>query len=255
MKATPKNSTQTLLTKFLYSIAFLLITCTGFTQSNGDNNSIITSISPNYDSVSKFHRFLFGEGYRKLWAAPVSIKIIDLKKEKGGLTIFQKGGGLQTNSLRLSDASGKEYVLRSIQKFPERGLPKKLRKTVARDILQDQVITSHPYAALTVPPMADALGIAHSSPQIVFLPDNADLGEFRKEFGNTVLLFEEREPVGLNETDNTEKVERKLEDDNDYSVDQQMKRLISTDIPKFVNLLCLPNKVHRLLDNLLKSKP
>ncbi|MCY7423075.1 MAG: hypothetical protein LH478_15190, partial [Chitinophagaceae bacterium] len=206
---------------FFYTIACILFTSISFSQSNPGTKSITIAISPNYDSVGKFHRFLFGEGYRKLWAAPVPIKIFDLKKEKGGLTILQKGGGLQTKSLRLKDASGKEYVLRSIQKYPERGLPEKLRKTVARDILQDQVITSHPYAALTVPPLAEALGIAHSSPQIVYVPDDPALGEYRQEFANSVLLFEEREPVGLNETDNTEKVQRKVEDDNDFTIDQQ----------------------------------
>ncbi len=206
---------------FLYILVCLLLCSNTFSQSTSDKNTVTTSIAPGYDSVGKVHRFLFGEGYRKLWAAPVPIKVLDLKKEKGGLTILQKGGGLQTKSLRLKDASGKEYVLRSIQKYPERGLPENLRKTVARDILQDQVITSHPYAALTIPPLAEALGIAHSSPQIVYIPNDPALGEYQQEFANSVLLFEEREPVGYNETDNTEKVQRKLEDDNDYTIDQQ----------------------------------
>ena len=207
--------------KVPYLIFCILATSQVFSQSTPGKNIVTTSISPAYDSVNKLHRFLFGEGYRKLWAAPVPIRVFDITREKGGLTILQKGGGLQTKSLRLKDASGKEYVLRSIQKYPERGLPEKLRKTVARDILQDQVITSHPYAALTVPPMAEALGIAHSSPQIVYIPNDPALGTYREEFANSVLLFEEREPVSYNETDNTDKVQRKLEDDNDYTIDQQ----------------------------------
>ena len=82
--------------RFLYTIAFIFISGLSFSQSDPGTKSITVSIAPDYDSVGKFHRFLFGEGYRKLWAAPVSIKILDFKNEKGGLTILQKGGGLQT---------------------------------------------------------------------------------------------------------------------------------------------------------------
>src|SRR4029077_14124009 len=125
--------------------------------------------------------FIFGEGYRKLWAAPVKLKIFSLKNEKGGLTIVKRGGGLQTKSLRLKDAAGNEWVLRTIQKYPEKGLPPNLRAGLAKDILQDQVITGHPYSSLTVPPLADALGIAHAHPEIVYVPDDPLLGEYRKE--------------------------------------------------------------------------
>jgi hypothetical protein len=34
------------------------------------------------------------------------MKIFDLDKEKGGLKIEQRGGGMQTKSLRLKDANG-----------------------------------------------------------------------------------------------------------------------------------------------------
>jgi hypothetical protein len=182
---------------------------------------IKVAIAPEYDEVSGFHRFLFGESYRKLWAAPVRLKVFYLGNEKGGLKITEKGGGLQTKSLRLVDNTGREWVLRSVQKYPERALPKKLRATIAKDILQDQVVTSHPYAALTVPPFAKALGILHTNPQIVYVPDDPALGEYRKDFANSVLLFEEREPDGVPDTDNTEKSQKKAEEDNDVKFDQK----------------------------------
>jgi hypothetical protein len=185
-------------------------------------DSITVSIAPAYDSVSSIHRFWFGESYRKLWAAPVTLPVFHLSKEKGGLTIEQKGGGLQTKSLRLKDATGQEWVLRTIQKYPERGLPPNLRATIAKDILQDQVVTAHPYASVTVPPLAAALGIPHANPKIVYVPDDPALGEYRKDFANAVFLFEEREPVDAASTDNTEKTQRKLEEDNDTRVNQQI---------------------------------
>ncbi|WP_217601568.1 BamA/TamA family outer membrane protein [Chitinophaga sp. GbtcB8] len=206
--------------KIFTSLALLATVTVQAQTPAGD--SIQVAIAPNYDNVSGLHRTLFGESYRKLWAAPVTLKVFYLSKEKGGLTILQQGGGLQTRSLRLRDASGQEWVLRTIQKYPERALPKNLRATVTKDILQDQVVTSHPYSALTVPPLATALGIPHANPQIVYIPDDPALGEYRKDFANAVFLIEERAPADAEDTDNTEKVQRKLEDDNDVHVDQQI---------------------------------
>ncbi|MGZ3872276.1 MAG: BamA/TamA family outer membrane protein [Mucilaginibacter sp.] len=185
------------------------------------NDSITKAIEPEYNQVGKTHRFLFGENYRQLWAVPVKIRVFRLETEKGGLKIVQKGGGLQTLSLRLQDSSGQQWVLRTIQKYPERGLPPRLRPTVAKDILQDQVSAAHPFGALAVPPLAQALGIPHSNPQIVYVPDDPALGKYAKDFANKVFLFEEREPLDADKTDNTEKVQRKLKEDNDNRVDEK----------------------------------
>lgn len=185
------------------------------------NDSIRIAIEPEYNKVSKTHRFFLGENYRALWAAPVKLKVFRLEDEKGGLKILKKGGGLQTMSLRLQDSTGQQWVLRTIQKYPERGLPPRLRPTVAKDILQDQVSAAHPFSALTVPPLAEALGIPHSNPQIVYVKDDPALGEYAKDFANKVFLFEEREPLDAEKTDNTEKTQRKLQEDNDNRVDQK----------------------------------
>lgn len=210
------------LYKVLTGLAILIAAHSIAQVKPAAGDSIVIAISPTYDSVSGVHRALFGESYRKLWAAPVKLKVFHLSKEKGGLTILQKGGGLQTKSLRLHDASGKEWVLRTIQKYPERGLPENLRATVAKDILQDQVVTAHPYSSLTVPPLAAALNIPHANPQIVYVPDDTALGEYRKDFANAVFLFEEREPADAENTDNTDKTQRRLEEDNDVRVNQQI---------------------------------
>jgi hypothetical protein len=198
--------------------------CAGFyaRAQNIKNDSITIAAAPEYDKVSKLHRTLFGENYRKLWAVPVKIRVFRLQKEKGGLTILQTGGGLQTKSLRLRDPSGQEWVLRTVQKYPERKLPPNLRKTVTKDILQDQVSTANPFAALTVPPMAEALHILHSNPEIVYVPDDPALGEYRKSFANGVFLFEEREPLESDKTDNTTKVQAKIKGDNDVRFDDKM---------------------------------
>jgi hypothetical protein len=210
--------------KLLPVLLFLCYTNSLLSQKKAEKgaDSIVVRIAPEYDHVSRAHRILFGETYRKLWAAPVKVRIIHLATEKGGLTIVEKGGGLQTKSLKLKDASGREWALRSIQKYPERALPPRLKATIAKDILQDQVATGHPFAALTVPPFAAALGIEHSNPEVVYLPDDPALGKYKADFANSVLLLEERDPLNSTDTDNSEKVEKKLEDDTDNKVDQRM---------------------------------
>jgi hypothetical protein len=181
---------------------------------------VTVAIEPTYTQVTGAHRFLLGDSYRQLWAAPVKLRVFHLGREKGGLTIVQRGGGLQTKSLRMQDANGQQWVLRTIQKYPERGLPPTLRATIAKDILQDQVSASHPYSAVVVPPLAEALGIPHANPEIVFVPDDPALGQYRQDFANQVFLFEEREPLDADKTDNTEKAQNRLEKDHDNRVDQ-----------------------------------
>ncbi len=191
-------------------------------QQKRTNDSISIAISPVYDSVSKAHRFFFGESYRKLWATPVKMRIIDLQKEHGGMKVIQLGGGMQTRSLRLEDAAGREWALRTVQKYPERGLPPNLRKTIAKDILQDQIATSHPFSALVVPPLAEALHIPHALPEIVYVGDDPVLGEYRKEFANAVYLIEDRVPVGYEKTDNSLKAQAKVAEDNDTQIAQKL---------------------------------
>lgn len=189
-------------------------------QAPAGADSVTVAIEPTYNEVSATHRWLLGQSYRQLWAAPVKLRVFHLAREKGGLTIVQRGGGLQTKSLRMRDASGQEWVLRTIQKYPERGLPPALRPTIAKDILQDQVSASHPYSALVVPPLAAALGIPHANPEIVFVPDDPALGQYQKDFANQTFLFEEREPLDAEKTDNTQKAQDRLQKDNDNRVDQ-----------------------------------
>ncbi|MCJ8208521.1 BamA/TamA family outer membrane protein [Mucilaginibacter sp. RS28] len=183
---------------------------------------VTVAVEPEYNRVSKLHRKFFGENYRKLWATPVTMRVFHLSKEKGGLKIVGQGGGLQTRSLKLKDSAGNDWALRTVQKYPERALPKNMRKTIVKDILQDEVTTSHPFSALIVPPLAEVLHIPHSNPEIVYVSDDPALGEYRKDYANKVFLFEERDPLDIDKTDNTEKAQKKVEGDNDNRFNQRM---------------------------------
>lgn len=205
---------------FIFSLACLLGNFS-YAQSNV-KDSITIAVAPQYNKVGKVHRFLFGENYRQTWATPVKIRVFNIQQEKGGLKIVKLGGGMQTRSLRLEDNNGRQYVLRTLQKYPERALPANLKQTIAKDILQDQVSTSNPFAALTVPPLAQALQIPHMNPEVVYVADSEGLGEYRKDFANQVFLFEERIPDDSEKSVNTEKLIQTLKKDNDIFVDQKL---------------------------------
>ncbi len=139
---------------------------------------------------------LLGNNYRREWATEIqNIPVFDLGKEKGGLKVLKKGGGMQTRSLRLEARDGKQYTLRSVEKFPENAVPAALRGTIVSQLVSDQISASHPYGALAVPRLAEAAGVHHANPRLVYLPDDPRLGSYRKDFGNGLYLFEER-PAG-----------------------------------------------------------
>ena len=209
------------IAKLTVTVLLLVTAGAAYAQSVVKNDSVVVAIEPLFNTVSKTHRAIFGESYRKLWAAPVKIRVFHLSQEKGGLKILQKGGGMQTKSIRLQDTSGQEWVLRTIQKYPERILPPTLRKSVAATIVADQISAEHPFSAVVVPPMARALDVPHANPEIVYVPDDPAFGKYQKDFANQVFLFEEREPLDASKTDNTDKAQAKLQEDNDNRVDQK----------------------------------
>lgn len=176
--------------------------------------------NPKYDSVGRFHRKLFGENYRKEWAAKTMVPVIRLSEIKGGLIPTQRGGGHQSVSLRLEDKNGKEWVLRSVDKNPEVIIPAAFRQTFAKDIVQDNMSAQHPYSALIVPPVADALQVPHTNPMIGLVSPDVNLGIYEKLFANTLCLLEERQPAG--KSDNTIKMLEQLLKDNDNRFDSAL---------------------------------
>lgn len=174
---------------------------------------------------------MLGENYRKEWAQLIdSVPVLDIGTMHGGLKIIKKGGGMQTKSLRLEAPDGKQYALRTIEKFPESAVPDALRGTIGEEVVKDQISSSHPYGAFAVPPLAEAAGIYHTNPKLVYLPDDPRLGEYRLGFGNRLYLFEERPDDehwkeasffgNPRDITSTPKLIKKLQKDNDNYVDQ-----------------------------------
>jgi hypothetical protein len=133
-----------------------------------------------------------GENYREVWETPVKSPVFDIGTKKGGLKIVKRGGGQQTFSLRLEDNNGRQYVLRSIDKFVEGALPEELHKTFAVDLVQDQISASNPYAAPVVAALAGVAGVFHTNPEVVYVPDDPRFGIYRSDVAGKLFLFEER---------------------------------------------------------------
>lgn len=176
-------------------------------------DSITVAAKAAYDEVSRWHRRIFGENYRKEWATPTRLPLLHLSQLQGGLKPLQRGGGMQTVSLRLADSSGKEWVLRSVNKVPDAVLPEGLRSTFASDLVDDYVSGQHPYSALIVPPLANAIKVPHASPVIGVVAPDSNLGMYNQLMTGAVALLEEREPGG--KSDNSEKFIKALVKDND----------------------------------------
>ncbi len=180
--------------------------------------------------AGKSRKRWMGSNYRDVWSQEIQAPVFDFKSEGGDLKIVQRGGGMQTLSLRLEDPKGRQYTLRSIEKYPEKAIPEAFRETFAKDIVQDQISAAHPYGALVVPHLAKAAGIYHTNPKVVWLADDPRLGNYRNTFANRLMLFEER-PSGkakgldffgnADEIESTFKIIKELAKDNDNYVDQQ----------------------------------
>ncbi|HZH63888.1 MAG TPA: hypothetical protein VEY10_03285 [Flavisolibacter sp.] len=182
-------------------------------------------------NTSPLHQKLWGNHYRKDWNTPVRFKKFYLDTAVGGLTPYQEGGGRQTKSLRLHDAQQREYVLRSVDKDFGRGLPEIYHNTFVEKFLNDQISIAQPYAALTIPLMAEAAKIYHTWPQIVFVPRQKALDTFNARFGNALYLFEQRPDenwAGAKNLANskniigTERLLEKITDDSRHRIDQAL---------------------------------
>lgn len=183
-------------------------------------DSISLAAAP-YFKAGRLRQRIFGSNYRQEWTTAVKVPVFSIKDFNGGLHPTKRGGGMQSRSLRLEDSSGREYVLRSIEKYPDKTLPEELRQTFVKDAIVDGISASYPYAALSIPTLAKAAGIPHTEPRLVFLPNDPALGQYRADFGNKLYLFEAREPDGLAKTYSTDKVLEAIRKDNDNVTDQQ----------------------------------
>lgn len=140
-------------------------------------------------------KMMQGTTYRDAWATPVTAPILWLDTLNGGLIPDDKGGGDQTLSLDLIDSTGMVYTIRSINKDPSGLVAPMVKKMGLSNIIMDGISAQHPLGALLIPPLADAVNVYHTHPELYFIPHQKALRQFDEEFGNR-LFYLEYEPEG-----------------------------------------------------------
>lgn len=138
------------------------------------------------------HQRLWGRQHRQLWATPTARPLFDVERIAGGLQPVKKGGGMSSNTLRMVDSVGREYVLRSVNKDYRRLIPPAWAELKLLNILQDQNSASHPFGALLVPALSRAAGVYYTEPEVGYLPQQPGLGELAADFVPGLYLLEER---------------------------------------------------------------
>lgn len=173
-----------------------------FSEYNEQNDSITTSIYPTENTnVNDFHKFFWGNLHRGKYGTKVKVPVLDLKNTFGGLKPIRRGGGNQTNSLRLEDKNGKQYVLRSMVKDGSRIMGGILKGTFLINVVQDIFTMSHPYAAFVIPDMAKSINIYHTNPRVYYMPKQPLLGSYNNLFGGGMYLLEERPAKNRDDVD------------------------------------------------------
>ena len=180
---------------------------------------------------NKIRNALLGKHFRKLYANPYTYKVLDLSTHNGGLTPIKRGGGGQTNSVRLADSQGREYTMRDMTKDASRFIPYPFNQMdLAGAIVEDSYLASFPFAPLVISPMADAAKVYHSNPEVFYVPKQPTLGVFNDNYGGAVYLLEERpmskwtdnasfgNPIKIL---NTDKLVSKITKNNHHKVDQE----------------------------------
>jgi len=187
---------------------------------------ITTPIKPK----SNFNAKVLGEHHIDVYLEEYDFPTLNLSTFQGGLSVIKKGGGKQTNSLRLVNPNGKEYVMRSLTK-DLKAIPYPFNELEWVEYLfKDNYLGTHPFAPLVVTKLADAVNVYHANPEIYFVPKQPALDHFNDGFGDEVYLVEERASKNRKKLDsfgNAEKfistydLTEKREKNYKHRVDQQ----------------------------------
>ncbi|MXN89896.1 metallophosphoesterase [Flavobacterium sp. Sd200] len=196
--------------------------------------------TPEMTKKSKFYRFLFGYHYSKYYSTPIKVKTVVLDTLHGGLTVGRAGGGHQSNSVRIIDKDGKEYVMRGVKKsatrflqavaFKDRYVGDDYANTATERFLLDFYTTAHPYTPFIIDDLTEAAGIYHTNPELYYIPKQNALKHYNEEYGDALYMVEERptdefknlesfgKPDGI---DGTDDVYKNLHKDKKYTIDEK----------------------------------
>ena len=167
-----------------------------------ENETIESSIYTTEETTkSGFYKMLWGERFRADYSQNIIAPVAYLDSLHGGLTPIRKGGGHQSNSLRLATKNGQEYVMRGLRKnalkyiqstgFKNQYVEGQFEDTFTQDLILDVFTGSHPYAPFVIGYLSDAVEIYHTNPVLFYIPKQKALEPFNDDFGDELYMIEE----------------------------------------------------------------
>lgn len=139
-----------------------------------------------------FKKMILGHLYRETWTTTIMAPFLSIGETYGGLKVLERGGGVQTQSLKFAAGNKQEYVFRSTNKDPSNALPPELRTRFFNSLSRQATATQHPYGAIAVDHLLNHTDILHAHPVLYLMPDDERLGPYRAEFAGMLGMLEER---------------------------------------------------------------
>ncbi|WP_223032743.1 metallophosphoesterase [Hanstruepera marina] len=190
---------------------------------------------------SGFYKWLWGSRYRADYSQNIKVQVVNLDTLMGGLIPVRKGGGQQSNSLRLANKQGQEFVMRGLRKdalkyiqaaaFKDQYIEGQFSDTYTQNLILDVFSGAHPYAPFVVGYLSDALNIYHTNPKLYFVPKQKALEPYNDDFGDELYMIEEhagdnhgdKASFGYsNELISTKDMLEEVRSDEDIDVDEEL---------------------------------
>ena len=179
--------------------------------------------------ANSLKKFMQGTNYRKAWEAPVTAEVLNLDS----YDLLKEGGGNQTKSLKIRDQKKIFYSLRSVNKDPSPLIPEAAEFLNLENIVRDGISAQHPYGALLAASLADAAGILHTHPRLVYVPMQDKLGEFSHSYGNKLYLLEYETEGDFNWTSHP-RVSKIVETDDLQNLKKELGKNLEIDTRQLV---------------------
>ena len=143
-------------------------------------------------AVTGLSRTLLGNTYRPLWIKPIWIRIADLAAVQGGLTAVKRSSADLSRPFQFHAADGSTFGFRALVKDATLDWPEHLRTATARKLAQDQISGTVPGGVLAIEVIEHAAGLIHPEVELVVLPDDPRLGEWRASYAGRPGILEQR---------------------------------------------------------------
>jgi hypothetical protein len=160
-------------------------------QHTANAKGFVKIIPGEFYKRGDMYKWFLGEKYRELWTTAETFKVFSYDTVKGGLSPFETGGSQQTISIRLRDTTGRNWVLRSVNKDQQNVLPWWLQKSIVRPVFRDQVAAMNPYGARVVASLAGSIGLPHLNPELYWMPYVEKHGQYNERIAGRLVYLEE----------------------------------------------------------------